>query len=141
MMKNMKKLGETLMGNMQNVARSNSNIVSELGTITAKMGLQVPSLGNEIPKGDYLVSIHLKAGEAGSVMAKTATGQGTHPHGPSGSHSQESGSGSHSHPASEGAHVHDVLLPATLRGLAPGDRVLVIWCGNEPVVADILQSS
>lgn len=141
MMKNMKKLGETLMGNMQEVSRANTGITAELGTITSKMGLQVASLGNEIPKGDYLVSLHLKSGKAGSVMAKTVSGQGTHPHGPSGSHSQESGTGSHSHPASEGAHVHDVPLPSTLRGLAPGDRVLVIWCGNDPVVTDILQSS
>lgn len=36
-------------------------------------------------------------------------------------------------------HKHD--LPDALRGLRSGDRVLVAWCGNEPVVIAIVVSS
>lgn len=32
-------------------------------------------------------------------------------------------------------------LPDTFRGLRNGDRVLVAWCGNEPVVIAIVVSS
>ena len=32
------------------------------------------------------------------------------------------------------AEGHTHTLPGTLRGLQAGDRVLVAWCGNEPVV-------
>lgn len=32
-------------------------------------------------------------------------------------------------------------LPDTFRGLKNGDRVLVAWCGNEPVVIAIVVSS
>lgn len=32
-------------------------------------------------------------------------------------------------------------LPANFRGIKDGDRVLVAWCGNEPVVVAIVISS
>lgn len=32
-------------------------------------------------------------------------------------------------------------LPETFRGLKAGDRVLVAWCGNEPVVISIVVGS
>lgn len=32
-------------------------------------------------------------------------------------------------------------LPPTFRGIKAGDRVLVAWCGNEPVVISIVTSS
>jgi hypothetical protein len=36
-------------------------------------------------------------------------------------------------------HTHD--LPDSFRGLQPGDRILVAWCGNEPVVIAIVVGS
>lgn len=36
-------------------------------------------------------------------------------------------------------HSHD--MPSAFRGLRAGDRVLVAWCGNEPVVIAIVVSS
>lgn len=36
---------------------------------------------------------------------------------------------------------HTHTLPGTLRGLQAGDRVLVAWCGNEPVVIATVVSS
>lgn len=141
MKSNMEKLGETLNKRMQKVAGSRVGIVAELGTITSNLGLKVGSLSNTIPKGDYLIARHLAYGKKNGTLTKTKSGQGTHGHGPSGEHSQYTGSGTHSHPASEGAHVHDVLIPETMRSLKSGDRVLVIWCDNEPVVTDILIES
>ena len=39
----------------------------------------------------------------------------------------------------EGTHSH--TMPSSYRGLKAGDRVLVAWCGNEPVVIAIVVSS
>lgn len=36
---------------------------------------------------------------------------------------------------------HDHDLPAEIRGLKAGDRVLVVWCGNEPVVVAVVVGS
>ena len=36
---------------------------------------------------------------------------------------------------------HKHSLPTAFRGLQSGDRVLVAWCGNEPVVVAIVVSS
>lgn len=44
----------------------------------------------------------------------------------------------HQHPNTEGAHIHAVLIPESMRTLKPGDKVLVAWVGNDPVVIDII---
>lgn len=40
-----------------------------------------------------------------------------------------------------GEHTHSHTMPSGYRGLQPGDRVMVNWCGNEPVVVAIVVSS
>ena len=40
-----------------------------------------------------------------------------------------------------GYHSHNHRLPDSFRGLKAGDRVMVNWCGNEPVVVAIVVSS
>ena len=40
---------------------------------------------------------------------------------------------------SDGGHTHN--LPGSLRGLRPGDRVLIVWAGKEPIVVAIVVSS
>lgn len=42
---------------------------------------------------------------------------------------------------STGGEGEQAALPETLRGIKPGDRVLVAWCGNEPVVVSIVVGS
>lgn len=37
--------------------------------------------------------------------------------------------------------LHSHTIPNAFRGLQPGDRILVAWCGNEPVVIAIVVSS
>lgn len=42
---------------------------------------------------------------------------------------------------SSGGEPHSHDLPESFRGLRPGDRILVAWCGNEPVVIAVVVSS
>ena len=125
---NIEKLGDTLNKRMQKAATARVSVIAELGTITSNMGLQVASLGNVIPKGDYLISQHLIAGSTRTVSTTTENG---------GEHLHEGGE------KKDGAHKHslNIEIPSELKNLAPGDRVLVIWCENEPVVTSILVSS
>lgn len=101
----------------------------ELGTIQSNMALKTDSLQSTIPKGDYMVDITLA-----SSTYNTSTESHTHS---GGAHAQYSGSGVHTHDG--GDHSH--RLPENFRGLKAGDRVLVAWCGNEPVVIAIVTSS
>ena len=39
----------------------------------------------------------------------------------------------------DSAHRHE--LPEAFRGLKPNDRILIAWCGNEPVVIAVVVSS
>lgn len=112
MQTNIEKLGATLNKRMQQAAKARTGITAELGTITSDRGLQVASLGNVIPKGDYLISSHLTGRKTRTVST-----------------------------SKEDNHTHSVDIHSELRNLAPGNRVLVIWCENEPVVVDILITS
>lgn len=117
---NIQKLGDTLTGRMQKTARAAVPMTLEMGTINENLSLSTDSLRDQIPRGDYMVALHLAAGSY-----RTSTETHTH-----------SGS-NHSH--NDGAHSHD--LPGAFRGIQPGDRVLVAWCGNDPVIISIIVSS
>lgn len=112
----------------------------ELGTIQNDYSLLTDHFPVPIPKGEYLICRSLSH-DPNQPLTTTKEGQGNHPHGPSGEHSQYSGSGQHSHPDTEGTHVHDIVLPESMHPLKPGDRVLVAWIGAEPVIIDIVLSS
>ena len=105
------ELGMLMNSQMKNIMKRNTGITLELGTINNDMGLSVASLGNAIPKGDYMVSLHLSQE---SLEIETST---------------------------EEEHEHVVSLPANLRGLQAGDRVIVAWVGTEPIVVDVVVSS
>ncbi|MFA9457436.1 hypothetical protein ACERJO_11795 [Halalkalibacter sp. AB-rgal2] len=102
-----------------------------LGTIQNN-GLKVDGFPSVF--SDYLVSEHLML--PSNIMGSTPSGEGNHPHGPSGDHEQEEGDGRHTHPSTEGSHTHTIPTPRQLRPLAPGDRVLCIPInqGNDYVV-------
>lgn len=91
-----------------------------LGTMTGAKKVKLDNFKYEVP---CLLLHYLTVNEP--YMQKTAQGQGKHPHGPSGEHSQYQGSGQHSHPESEGDHIHDLVTPEPLKPLKVGDRVLV----------------
>ena len=113
MKSNIEKLGETINKRVQDTFGARTAIIAELGTVTGNLGIQVASVGNIIPKGAYLISTRLTMGEKDAEFTGTTT-DGYHPH------------------------SHRAKLPEEMRSIKAGDRVLVIWCGNEPVVTDIL---
>lgn len=111
MQSNIQKLGNTLAGRMQKTASANTMTTLELGTISSNMSLVTDSLRMEIPRGDYLVARPLAGGSTTSTYTD-ADGE---------------------------AHSHS--LPDAYRELRAKDRVLVAWCGNDPVVIAIVVSS
>lgn len=120
MSSNMQRLGDTLASRMKKTSAAAIPTTIELGTIGSNLSLTTDSLPVPIPKGDYMINLML-AGDSYRTSSETH------------SHSGED----HSH--SGGAHSH--ALPDDFRSLKGGDRVLVAWCGNEPVVIAIVVSS
>lgn len=125
MSSNVQRLGEILHGRMTRTASEAQSICLELGTITASLGLTTDSIKTPIPKGCYMVDISL------SGSYQTVSASHTHSGGSHGGHT--AGDGGHTH--SGGSHTHG--MPS----LKSGDRVLVAWCGNEPVVVAVVVSS
>ncbi len=127
---NMQRLGETLSSRMKKTSSAAVRTTVELGTINSNLSLTTDSLPTPIPKGDYMVNIMLAGGSYRTSSESHSHSGGSHSH--SGSDHSHSG-GSHSH--SGGEHSHE--LPS----LKAGDRVLVAWCGNEPVVIAVVVGS
>lgn len=126
---NLQRLGNTLAERMKRTSNAAVPTTMELGTIGSGLSLTTDSIPTPIPKGAYMVNIMLTGGNQTSFETHSHTG-GTH-----GGH--EDGDGSHSH--SGGSHSHS--LPGGYRSLQSGDRVLVAWCGHEPVVIAIVTGS
>lgn len=132
MSSNMQRLGETIAGRMKKTASAAMPTWIELGIINSNLSLTTDSLKTPIPRGDYMVNLML-TGQYYETSSETHSHSGgSHSH--SGDDHSHTG-GSHSHDG--GAHSHGV----TLRKLRAGDRVLVAWCGNEPVVIAVVTSS
>ena len=128
MSKNMQRLGSTLSNRMKRTAKGAVLTTIELGVVNSNLSITTDSLQAAIPKGDYMVNLMLTGSRETSSEVHTHSG---------GSHSQYSGSGTHTH--NDGEHSHTV--PEGFRCLKPGDRILVAWCGTEPVVIAIVVSS
>lgn len=111
MSSNMQRLGDTLASRMKKTSAAAIPTTIELGTINSNLSLTTDSLPVAIPKGDYMLNLMLASG---SYITASATVEGS----------------THSH-----------ALPASFRSLKEGDRVLVAWCGNEPVVLAVVVSS
>ena len=110
-MNNLMRLGFTLDGRMKKTSGAAIPMTTELGKIETNMSLKTDSLNTPIPKGSYMVDIRLTGSSYNT--SSTTLSQGTHNH----------------------------SLPDNIRGLKAGDRVLVAWCGNEPVVIAIVVGS
>ncbi len=131
-MDNLTAFGELLNQQMQRVKRSGESNPIELGTIGNDFSLTVDSLKDAIPKGDYLLALRLTALTGDGLKAQATS----HIH-EGGGHEQYTGSGLHSH--TDGEHSH--VLPEPIRGIRPGDRVIVAWVGGQPIVMDIVAGS
>ncbi len=110
---NIQRLGDTLAGRMKKTAGAAIRTTVELGVINRNMSLTTDSMRSPIHKGDYMVNLILAGGSYRTTEA--------HP------------------PGDDEEHDHD--LPDNFRALRAGDRVLVAWCGNEPVVLAIVVNS
>lgn len=127
---NVQRLGDTLAGRMKKTASAAVPTTIELGTIQRNLSLVTDSLQSAIPRGDYMVNLNLTAGSY-------RTSEETHSHEGGEHDGHEEGNGKHTHYGGE----HDHALPSAFRGLRAGDRVLVAWCGHEPVVIAIVVGS
>lgn len=119
-MDNMQRLGDILSGRMKKTSKAAVPTAIELGIINRNLSLTTDSIKTPIPKGDYMVNLML-AGGSYRTSSETHTHTG----------------GDHTH--TDGKHSHS--LPSVFRSLKSGDRVLVAWCGYEPVVIAIVVSS
>lgn len=117
---NMKRLGNTLASRMKATSAAAIPTTIELGIINSNLSLTTDSLRVPIPKGDYLMNLTL-AGDSYLTSSETHLHEGE----------------DHSHDGGDHSHA----LPSVFRSLQEGDRVLVAWCGNEPVVVAIVVSS
>ena len=129
MSNNMQRLGNLLSNQMKKTSSAAVPTTLELGVINSNLSLTPDSLQAAIPKGDYMVNLML-TGSRNTSEESHSHSDGTH-----GGH--EAGNGAHTH--SGGTHSHE--LPSAFRGLQAGDRVLIAWCGVEPVVIAIVTSS
>lgn len=128
--KNIQRLGTGLASRMKKTSGAAIPVVAELGTITRNLSLSVDSLKTPIPKGQYMVDIAYSGTEYLTMKAIHSHDEGSHS-------GHEAGNGSHTHEGGE--HAHE--LPPIFRALESGDRVLVLWCGYEPVVVSIIVKS
>lgn len=88
-----------------------SDLLLDFGSIQGDNSLLTNTFPVPIPKSDYVV-----CRSAAGLMLKTEGGQ----HG--------------GHDSGNGSHNHDIEVPK----IFPGDRVLVAWVQNEPVVIDVI---
>jgi len=145
MSSNMQRLGDTLAQRMKRSSAAAVPTTIELGTIHANLSLTTDSLKTPIPKGDYMINITLASSTYRTEVTTHGHDQGTHTHS-GGTHDHEGiyTSGSHTHSGGAHTHVggaHDHRLPDVFGAVKAGDRVLVAWCGNEPVVIAVVVTS
>ena len=115
MSSNMERLGDIFTSRMKKTSSAAVPTTLELGIINHNMSLTTDGLPAPIPKGDYMVNLMLTGGSSTS-------------------------SDTHAHAGGE-EYTHSHSLPSGFRSLKSGDRVLVAWCGNEPVVIAVVVSS
>lgn len=134
MTSNIQRLGDTLANRMKKTANAAVPTILELGTIGSGLILTTDSIKTPIPPSQYMVSLHLTHETYYTYNELNSSANAPHVH-EGGEHSQCKGSGHHVHDTDG---LHDHRLPSVFRKLQPGDRVLVAWAGNEPVIIDIV---
>ena len=153
-------LAGVLQGRMAKMAESPP--VVDIGEIGEDMSLNLNMFKQPIPQTDYLVCRQVTLGSTNNILAVTQTmgmpHSGAHIHSvtnltgnlgfdvPGTVGTATDGAPDPPIPSArtaggdseDGQHQHHVLIPEKMRHLQPGDRVLVVWAGDDPVVVDII---
>lgn len=132
-MSNIERLGDTIAGQIAKGAKAAVPTTVELGIINKDLSLTVDSIPRKIPVEDYMIDLNLSHENYYSYNEMNSSRNAPHHH-EGGAHAQASGSGFHTH--DDG--LHDHRIPSVFRRLEPGDRVLVIWVGFEPIIIAIV---
>lgn len=119
---NTKRLANVLANRMKETSNASRRTIIELGTYNMDGSITPDSLRTRIPKGEYMINFMLIDDTFTSADTISISG---------GAHAQKEGSGYHEH-NNVGEHTHKV--PRKLFPLQPNDRILIAWCGTEPVV-------
>lgn len=119
---NTKRLANVLANRMKDTSKAAVRTTIELGTYNEDGSITPDSLRTRIPKGEYMINFMLTNDTFTSSDTVSISG---------GVHAQKEGSGYHEH-NNVGEHSHKV--PKKLHPLMEGDRILIAWCGTEPVV-------
>lgn len=136
MTSNIQRLGDTLASRMKKTANAAVPTTLELGTIGAGLTLTTDSIKTPIPPSQYMIAITLAHQTYYTYNELNSSANAPHVH-DGGEHGQCKGSGHHVHDTDG---LHDHRQSSVFRNLKPGDRVLVAWCGVEPVIISIVVS-
>lgn len=119
---NTKRLASLLANRMKETSNAAVRTTLELGRYNKDHSITPDSLRVKIPKGEYMINFMFRGDVYTAAEVVSLSGGG---------HAQEGGSGEHVH-TNDGEHTH--RLPTQLLPLKEGDRILIAWCGTEPVV-------
>lgn len=119
---NTKRLANVLANRMKDTSNAAVRTTIELGTYNQDHSITPDSLRVRIPKGEYMINFVLTNDVYTASEDISFSG---------GAHFQEVGSGAHEH---NNVGMHNHRLPPKLFPLQEGDRILIAWCGTEPVV-------
>ena len=109
---NIDRLGNAITDKMKKISNAAVPTFLELGKVNSDMSISTDSMPVRIPIGDYMVNITLNSPTYNTSTQTLSYG-----------------------------HTHDHRLPNNFRSLQSGDRILVAWCGYQPVVLAIISSS
>lgn len=140
MSSNMERLGGILTTRMKETSKSAIPTTVELGIINGDLSLTVDSLPTPIPPEEYMIDLILTHNTyyTYNELYNTDMVPTRSPHvhkGREAAHLQAAGDGVHIH-NTDGLHDHRV--PSVFRKIEPGDRVLVVWIGHEPIIVAIV---
>lgn len=107
------KLTNTLSQRMNETASTVYGTPFELGEITSGYGLKISRLADTIPVGNYLISSSIAIDKL-DINVHTSLVE---------------------------SHSHTVTVTLPEHKAKPGDRVLIMWDGMQPIVVSVLVSS
>lgn len=111
-------LAQVIQSRMNEVVEANTQPICDFGSIQSDMSLLTNLYPVAMPYGTYVVCRQLTIGYEGDEYEETTEEEAC--------------------PNCGQKHKHKSKLPKKMRKIQPGDRVLVVWVQNDPVVVDII---